>query len=39
MFDLLGNPNGRVRGSSEGAKEDCNPIGRKISTNWMHQSS
>jgi hypothetical protein len=36
----LGNPNGRVRGRTEGAEGDCNPIGRAtISTNWTLQSS
>jgi hypothetical protein len=31
--------NGRARGRTEGAERNCNPIGRKISTNWTTQSS
>jgi hypothetical protein len=31
--------NGTVRGQTEGAEEDCNPIGRTISTNQTLQSS
>jgi hypothetical protein len=32
--------NGGVRGRTEGAEGDCNPIGRTtISTNWTTQSS
>ena len=32
-------PNERGRGRTEGAEEDCNPIGRTISTNWTKQNS
>jgi hypothetical protein len=32
-------PDGRVRGKTEGAEGDCNPIGRTISTNWTTQNS
>jgi hypothetical protein len=32
-------PNGRTRGRTEEAEGDCNPIGRKASTNWTIQSS
>jgi hypothetical protein len=32
-------PNGSARGKTEGAEGDCNPIRRKISTNWTTQSS
>jgi hypothetical protein len=32
-------PKKRVHGSTEGAKEDCNPIGRTISNNMTTQSS
>jgi hypothetical protein len=36
----LADPNGRARGRTEGAEEDCKPIGRKtISTNQKPQSS
>jgi hypothetical protein len=28
-----GESNGKVRGGTEGAEGDCNPIGRTISTN------
>jgi hypothetical protein len=32
-------PNGRAKGRTEEAEEDCNPIGRTISTNQTPQSS
>jgi hypothetical protein len=36
----LRDPYGKIRGRTEGAEGDCNPIGRKtISTNWTPQSS
>jgi hypothetical protein len=34
-----GDPNGRVRGRTGGAKGHFNPKGRTISTNWTHWSS
>jgi len=35
-----GDPNGRVRGRTEGAEGDCHPIVRTtISTNWTSQIS
>ena len=34
-----GDLKGRVRGRTEGAEWDCNPIGRAISTNWTPLTS
>jgi hypothetical protein len=31
--------NGRAKGRTEGAKEDCHPIGRTLSNNWITPSS
>jgi len=36
--DQVQGPNGRVRGKTEGAEEDCNLIGRTISTNGITQN-